>query len=414
MSDNILEKTRARMLLHEPFWASLAMNLNLIVDTTIETGCVDGRVLRYNPEYLAALPSDQQETFMAHEAAHCALGHPWRVGSRDPEVANDAADYVVNDTLLEAGFTPIPGWLYDPQYKGWTFEQVYSKLMAKRQQQPEGGQGQPGEGQNGAGKGQDSPATASTGQGQGSTPGSGRGPCPTGEFTAAPPEEEASTGEVGSMSEMDWKMAVEQALAVSKAAGTAPGAMAVAVAQNKEPKVDWVSALREFVTQNMPTTQSWTTPNRRFIHQGLYLPGPYKESTGRGVLAVDCSGSTMPYQKLFAGEFKGILADSKPEELTIIYWDAKSEIPASDVETVQPDDFDLAFKPRGFGGTVFSPVLQYIEKMQLDPAFLVVLTDLYFTHPKQDPGYPVLWCVPDYCRQAAPPIGRVLYIPKET
>ncbi|MDE2100029.1 MAG: hypothetical protein KGL39_22435, partial [Patescibacteria group bacterium] len=205
-----------------------------------------------------------------------------------------------------------------------------------------------------------------------------------------------------------------QAIFVSQAAGNSPGSMVEAVQKSKEPRVDWIAELREFVTRSLPSTQSWANPNRRYVWRGLYLPGPVKENVGPGVLAVDCSGSTMPFQKAFANEFGGILKEARPEELVVIYWDAKSSIPESDVERVTPDDFDVDMKPRGFGGTVFQPVLDYVEKEGINPAFMVVLTDLYFTHPTADPGYPVLWACPDYCgNKQVPAIGQVVYIPKE-
>src|SRR5581483_1697600 len=352
---NLLEMTRARLTIKQPFWATLSMNLELVVDRSIETACTDGRVLRYNPDFLESLPPAQRETLLAHETAECASRHPWRLGNRDLELANIAGDYPINEMLEKDGFEPIPGWYRDTRFDGMAMEQIYSKLSAEQGSKPkpedgkgkpgnQPGQGQPGGQQNGPGKGNASPAVPSKGQGEGT----GAGSCPTGQFQPAPADlEDPADGEPGGMSEEDWKVAVEQAVMVARAAGSLPGAFAAQYVKAKEPKVDWIGVLREFVVRNLPSEPTWSTPNRRYIWQGIYLPGVSKENTGEGVLAVDCSGSTMPYQKIFANEFKGIITEARPERTTVIYWDAKSVIPDEDTAEYGPDDLEIEMQPRG-------------------------------------------------------------------
>lgn len=423
---------RARLFARDPFFASLASNLELVPDETIKTARVNNSTLWYNPKYVESLTKGQRETLLAHETLHPALGHIWRVGSRDLKRANQAADYAVNEILEKAGYESIPGWLRDPRFDGMVFEQIYSKLAdeesAGGKSGQQGGQGQQAgkQGQNGPGQGNAGAAMpskqGSKGCGSGQ-PGQGQGgqdtqDLPTGDFTGPEPgggdkEGDQETPGAAGMSEGDWEVAREQAIMAGRAAGTLPGGFAVAVQKAKESKVDWIAEVREFITHSIPAEVSWATPNRRFVHQGLYLPGPKKENVGRGVLAADCSGSTMGYQKIFANEFMGLLKEARPEQLTVIYWDAKPVIPAEDVQVFGPDDFDMEYRPRGFGGTVFQPVVDYVANECEPPAFMVVLTDLYFTFPAKDPGYPVLWAVPDYCSQAVPPFGRVVYIPKE-
>ena len=53
---------------------------------------------------------------------------------------------------------------------------------------------------------------------------------------------------------------------------------------------------------------------------------------------------------------------------------------------------DKKWKVKGFGGTDFRPVFDYIQKkMHEQPDLLLFFTDGYGTAPKRHPAYPVMW-----------------------
>jgi predicted metal-dependent peptidase len=212
------------------------------------------------------------------------------------------------------------------------------------------------------------------------------------------------------MTAQDWQIAVEQAVKVAMAAGKLPAGVASAVIKARASQVDWTSELREFVVHNIPSGQSWATPNRRFVASGLYLPGTIKENVGEIVLAVDTSGSTMWMQKQFATEFGNILREVRPEKLWIVYCDAAVQ----DVTEASPEDFDhLEFKPKGFGGTMFQPVFDWVDKQGIDPLALIYLTDGMCSDRPEAPPYPVLWCMSLHCDSSLLKFGDVLRIPIE-
>ena len=124
--------------------------------------------------------------------------------------------------------------------------------------------------------------------------------CPTGDFTDGATEiDEGQTEAV-------WQVATEQAIKVAQAAGNMPGGVAEEIVKVREPKVDWRNEAREFVCYNQPSDFSWTHPDRRFIGQGIYLPGVRKENTGTFVVIVDTSGSTRTMLESFGSELGGI------------------------------------------------------------------------------------------------------------
>jgi hypothetical protein len=328
--------------------------------------------------------------------------------------------------LKASGFELPEGGMEDPQYAGMSAEQVYSKMLqdeAKKQSQQEQ-KGNPGQGQgSGSGNGPQKPGTNGpqqagkpgkgqpTNQGQGTAPGpsqGGKNPvlsgCPTGDFTDGPTP---GTEQPGQMTEGDWKIAVEQALRVATMAGTVPAGMQGAVNGTREPRVDWVSELRDFVTHTVPNNYSWSSPARRFIGQGLYLPGIQSENLGTLVVAVDSSGSTAPFLENFTSEFRGILREARPEKVVLIYCDAKVQ---SAMEML-PEDFDAKLTIKGGGGTKFQPVFDYVEKENIDPVALVYLTDLDNSDRGgvQEPGFPVLWVTPECVRKSGP-FGRTVRI----
>jgi predicted metal-dependent peptidase len=94
-----LKKARINLLMDEPFFGSLMMQLRPVEDKTVPTFRTNGDKLWYNPDYMATLNEGQLRTLLAHEVMHPALLHPFRVGSRDLRTANIAADYAINGIL---------------------------------------------------------------------------------------------------------------------------------------------------------------------------------------------------------------------------------------------------------------------------------------------------------------------------
>jgi predicted metal-dependent peptidase len=184
-------------------------------------------------------------------------------------------------------------------------------------------------------------------------------------------------------------VAVAQAQQVAQQRGQLPAGLARLVEEMLQPRVDWRDVLREFLSRHARNDYSWSPPNRRFVHQGLYLPGLRSEELGDIVLAVDTSGSIGPGELArFAAEAEGIL-ESFDCTLTILYHD-------TEVQRVQhwtSNDGPLVLEPVGGGGTSHCCVFDWIEGEGMQTACVVCLTDLYTEFPDLMPAVPVLWAV---------------------
>ena len=102
----------------------------------------------------------------------------------------------------------------------------------------------------------------------------------------------------------------------------------------------------------------------------------------------------------YASELRMVHEELRPSLLSVIYFDHD----ICHVDTFGVDD-TVEVKPRGGGGTAFSPIFEYVEREQLDPVDCVVLTDLCCYDFGDEPAYPVLWVSND--RDEAP-FGEVV------
>ena len=161
--------------------------------------------------------------------------------------------------------------------------------------------------------------------------------------------------------------------------------------------------LREFVARHAKNDYSWSRPNRRFLAQGLYLPGLHSEELGNVVLAVDTSGSIdQKLLNMFAVEVNAVLA-AYDCSVTVLYHDTEVQR----VQTWNSVDGPLVLDPIGGGGTSHTCVFDWIDQADIDPACVVCLTDLETEFPVSIPSTSVLWAVPDRVT-AQPPFGQVV------
>lgn len=341
----VTQLTRARtgLVLDAPFFGMLALRLQLVEEPKIPTAAVDGKHIFYNPEFIAKQSYEETKTLIGHEVMHCVFEHIGRRGDREPRRWNQAGDFVINDVLVDSGFTPIKGWLHNKAYAGMTTDHVYEMLP-------------PNDGNGGAGD-------------------------PLDDCQDGAPDDAA-------VNNVDWKIATVQAAQAAQAMGKLPGKLARFIDELTNPKVDWRAMLQRFISETSKNDYSWQRPNKRFLGQGFYLPTLHSETMGEIVVAIDTSGSIdQATLNAFGSEIKAIVQTSRPSKTIVIYCDSD----VNHVDEFGPND-ELHFEMHGGGGTAFKPVMDYVTENNITPVCLVYLTDLYGDHKFAAPDYPVLWC----------------------
>jgi len=138
--ENKVQKALMHLVLHKPFFGALVLRLKVEEDRRGHpTLWTDARVLRYNSEHVAALSFDHLVASLAKCVAHCALRHPFRRGSRSPQLWAKATSQVALDLLMKDGefsFHPSAWDDVDQRFEGMSAEQVYAVLESEQPPQP--------------------------------------------------------------------------------------------------------------------------------------------------------------------------------------------------------------------------------------------------------------------------------------
>jgi len=438
-----IQKARAGLIYDQPFFASLALRLLLVEDRSIKTAGTNGKVLKFNPEWIDSLSLDQTKGMLAHEVLHIGNCHHTRRGGRDVKLWNKAADYAINDVIIQCGLV-LPDGTLTGMGTDKSAEQLYNMLY---NEPPEGGggggggggQGQqqqqqpPQQGQQPGGQNQPQPGNQpgqQPGQSQGNQPGNDPGsqggqgdqdgqsqgqgqdqgqdndPGGCGGIEDAPGKDgQAPTQADLDMAEQEAKIGLSQAAQQAKACGKLPGALERFVKDIIDPKVDWRVYLRDFIERASRNDYTWMEPNRRHVMNGIYLPSLKSKEIGEVVVSVDTSGSVGNHDlQQFISEVNSILEEY---DTTIHLLPVDHDV--HDPKEYTQDDLPLVAGVTGGGGTSFVPPFLHVERNGITPCCMVYLTDGYCDdYPREIPDYPVLWVSSQ--RKITPPFGEVIMI----
>lgn len=370
-----IAKARASLIIDQPFFASLLLPMPIKEDNSIPTFATDGDSIVYNSEWAASLTMDETIFVLAHEVMHCVLDHMGRRGARTPNRWNQAADYVINQTLSDerVGSMPKGGLLNrDLVTRGnGTSEGVYNLLPESSE---ENGAGE-------SGGALDQVHDAGSNQGQ---------------------DKVDSATQAQKSAEM--KVRVIQAKNAAKMQGKLSVGLERLIDDLLKPVVDWKTVLRKFVSERAKIDYTFARPKRRFLGEDLYLPSLSGQQMGHVVIPIDCSGSiSQSVLAVFATEINAIREDVHPSKITVMYFDSE----VLKIETFERDQ-EVILTPIGGGGTAFSPVFEAIDSLSEQPVAAIVLTDLCCDDFGPIPNYPVLWASTTEDQET--PFGDVVYI----
>jgi len=367
-----ITKARAEIVMADPFFGTLLLRMRFVEDPTAPTAWCNGVTIGYNPKFIKTLNSEELKGLLVHEIMHPALLHHIRRGNREHRRWNMAADYALNP-LISKRYRLPQGALDDPRFHDKAADEIYNLLPELPP--GDGGSSDPG----GCGEVRDNP---SDGQAQDAA---------------------------NRQAESEWKQNLAAAAHNAKMRGRMPAELEKLVADALTPVVDWKSALRRFATERVNVEDSWNKAQRRFIADGLYLPGKYSETVGPIAVFRDTSGSIYcdpNALQQFNGEIESIAVDVRPSKVIIIDCDADVQ----QVMEIEPGEEMPAglTAAKGGGGTSFVPPFEYIEKEGIEPKCIIYLTDGYGTFPDPDSvHYPTMWIM---TTDVEPPFGECIRI----
>jgi predicted metal-dependent peptidase len=347
-----LTTARIGLLLKAPFFGQLATRMTLTnADEWCGTAATDGRKFYYNSEFVNNMPLKQLEFLVGHEILHAVYDHMGRRGDRMPRLSNIAADYCVNQDLVEQrigekiSVVPI---LFDNKFRGWSYEEVYDYLYENSDKidisQLE--------------KMILDEHLDEDGDGEGDQEGSGK--------------PKISKEEAQQIRD-EIKGAVISA-AQAAGAGNLPAGVKRLLKDITAPVIGWKELLQQQITSVIKNDYTWARPSRRGWHLDAVMPGLKPGEMIDICIAMDQSGSISEEDsKAFLGEVKGIMEAF--DEYKITLWCFDTEV--YNVKTYTSDNIEDIenYEPMGCGGTDFMVNWEFMKQENIEPKKFIMFTD---------------------------------------
>jgi predicted metal-dependent peptidase len=336
-----LKTARIGLLIREPFFGSMATNLELVRDDNFNTAATDGMYFYYNLAFIHSLTLKQTEFLFGHEVLHNVFEHLLRKEERNMKLWNIACDYVVNDILVQSKIgDQIEDLLLDKKYHGWYAEAVYDDLMKNVEtldledlldrlcDEHMDGMEENGRGLSEAQK-----------------------------------------------NEMRNKIRENLLNSIQTAAGKLPAGVDRYVNNLTQPKMNWKELLRQDIQAVIKTDYSFYRPAKKGRSEGIVLPGSIKENALDICIAIDTSGSISDDDlKVFLSEIQGIM--SQYTDYTIRVWCFDTEVHNEQIYRSDEGGDISTYAAKGGGGTLFEANWEYMKKISLQPKIFIMFTDM--------------------------------------
>lgn len=424
-------KARTSLVMHEPFFGNLALQMELVEDPRVQTMSVNGSWIKYNPIFVNELTHDETVGVVAHEVMHVAMMHHMRRNERAHELWQQACDHAINHILKKANFTLPEGGLWERRFYGMNAEAIYNIMydealddLKKQQEQSKdddeceglsAAHGEDSDDDNKTNGNDESPPeeTQSDEKQQESSdqkPAQQQVPDPGGYGAVEDAEalEEMTDKEKENL-EKEWKDNVMAAATSQKMQGNMPEWMEEFVGGIKEPKLHYTELLRDFLEDKAKNDYSMMHPNTRYAQVtrdcGMALPGMYSEEVGNIGFIIDSSGSiSIEEKERYATEISKVLEDFPNMDIDVVYVDTR----VASVQHLTNDDLPIELNFKGGGGTNFRPGFEWFEENGVEPKAVIYFTDGWCrTFPKEEPEYPVLWLCTSGEEQMTTGYGKV-------
>lgn len=343
-----------------PFYGDILVSMTFAEDRSVPTAVTDGVCVRYNPDFLESLSDGERNYVIMHEVMHVLLRHPLRGRNRRPDVWNAAADYVVN-SILDWDVRPVMrkiGIPFDRPKDGLfaevdrmqSVESLYDCVLL------------------------DNPEPSEDGSLLGRTT-YRRGINGEHRIVPSPDRDLLKPAPMSKQQEALLEERTKDLLRRAARQGNGSYAIPPQLAQILDTKKpDWRVLMRDFLDSEIKDDVSYATPERKYLHMDLILPGhPTEDEELEELWAfVDSSGSigkermdaflTQLYR--ISKEFQCII--------NLCFWDTQ----VTDVyRKVRGEKALLKCVPTHSGGTDVNCIYDWLSANKVRPEVMLILTD---------------------------------------
>ncbi|MEA3419920.1 MAG: VWA-like domain-containing protein [Campylobacterota bacterium] len=394
-----IQKAKAKLMLEHPYFGTIASALKLEPDSKQLTFKSDGTHIFINEEYIDKLSIPEVEFALANGAMHAVLKHQERKHSRDAWLWQEACDLAINAMLAKNGMQ-VPDYVnYQPKFEGMYAEEIYSILKEEMTYSEDINHESKGDSQ----AEKESPDESLRQKEKDNTP-----PSEPLDSKDNPDQKQSFQNdiepipeEIAALSE-ELKELFEQTLQKLNRQGTLPKDLEFVIPEYFSHQIDWREMLYRYIASHAKSTFSFMPPNMKYLYRGIYLPSLSSDLL-RIVIAIDTSGSVdEKLLGIFLGEVQSITQQYPNYEIDIITADAKIQ----SHEVFLPGE-TLNYEIKGRGGTDFRPVFEYIDHHIDYPTLLLYFTDGLGTFPEEEPGYDLLWVMPE---EREVPFGEIVLL----
>jgi predicted metal-dependent peptidase len=408
-SDKLM-RARCRLMTREPWYGHIAMSMCWVPSQmpwlpeyrrTMGVRIVNGGEIQclYYPKFVESLTVKELFAVIQHEIEHIVRVHCVRVGGREPEAWNIAADMCVNGTKAHPriGYhestsneiiVPLKGniiWIPEDWPHDGTSEQFYDMLEKRQKQQgkvcPNCRRPQKGGGAGGKGKGKQQGQEQGKGQGDGDQSQGDSGACPScgqsddGSYSyggvSGKAVDDHSVWNQSDVSQDEARQIVKDLVdqATSKCQGHAPGHLEDAIKDLAKPIVRWRELLRHYLGKHVGNRRK-TFSRRDRRHDRFGMPGVSHHAAATCTVIADTSGSIGKRElEQFFGEIDSIASRAK---VHVLQWDHAFQ----GYTDYRRGDW-RKFKIHGRGGTDMAAPVQWLIDNKLIGDVTVMLTDGY-------------------------------------
>jgi predicted metal-dependent peptidase len=410
-----------------PFIAQVA----IIPDNKCPSMCVNGKELRYNPEFTDSISVNAVKWIVLHEMMHLLLGHHVRRGERNPKGWNIAGDLAINQLISDYA---VKLDVYDELFKelqcllprngnyshlkmGESADYYYNKLEQEalddladerdsdKSDQPDD---QGDQGDSGEETGEETGDTGSSGDTDSDQPGddadsdTGKpSDSKTEDYSNGKSLSEAFDDQLGDhkvigevddtplldeegkdVAEEQYEATATQAVVLMKEHGKGAG-YGIAMIEDmitKKATNDW-RKLREMITKTTLGGINYKRPHRRRNVKHSFIPANRSRGKTKGVLVVDTSGSmgTHEMDEAFV-QMSQLFREWPKAEVTMVQCDAV--IHDKGIKDYTYNDLPIRI-PRewyGNGGTEMQPGIDWIKERRNEYDWAIFVTDMGFSY----------------------------------
>lgn len=343
------------------------------------TAYTDGFNKRYGRDFMSKLTDLEIRGVVLHENLHVLLKHISRhrdLSKRNHRLANIAADYVVNDIIIELSkkdpnLIALPkNCFYDPMFSGWSVRRVFEYLEKEMESGKGGGR----------------------------------------------PQESFDEHDGDGLDDMTpqeiegVERRVDEAIQEGSVIAGRFGAKIPRVIQDlMQPDIDWREVLQDFWTANVRGKDefTWRRFNKNRLADDYYLPSVINETIGEVILAIDTSGSISNSDiAKVAARIQELCDTMSPERIRILWWDTK--VHGEQLFEGNYSNLHSVLKPLGGGGTQAGCVSDYIVDKGLTADCMVMFTDGYVeSDVRWLTSIPTIWLIKEGGNETfMPPSGQ--------